>query len=366
MKILQIIDSLPNTSGGARFVVNLSKKLSQRGLEVTVLLIDGKHSHFLQELKEAGIKVIALDVNTKSRYKPKYVRQIAAVIAEYDIVHVHVFPASYLVAFATFLSEKSTPVVFTEHSSFNNRASNFAFRYIEKFVYSRFSKIICLSEQVREFIRVNLNTPSGKLAIIENAIDCEAVFNAVPYTKGELSYSDSDFLLLMSARLSRPKNHNILFEALSLLDSSTKLLVAGDGEMEKELKRKANELMLNDRITFLASRDDIFRLMKAVDINILVSDFEGLSLAALESMSSGKPFIASNVDGLDFVVQDERLLFTNTAENIAAAINRLRNDTEWRKEAAAISLRRSLDFDIEKMVDKYLSVYINSTKEKDV
>ena len=47
--------------------------------------------------------------------------------------------------------------------------------------------------------------------------------------------------------------------------------------------------------------------MKMVDVNILCSNFEGLSLAALEAMASGKPFIASNVEGLDFVVKNKNL-----------------------------------------------------------
>lgn len=99
--------------------------------------------------------------------------------------------------------------------------------------------------------------------------------------------------------------------------------------------------------------------MKAVDVNILVSNFEGLSLAALEAMSSGKPFIASDVEGLDFVVKDSRLLFKNNPNDISKAINKLRDEPEWFIEASELCKSRASEFDIRYMVEEYLEVYRN-------
>ncbi|MDQ0478167.1 glycosyltransferase [Chryseobacterium sp. MDT2-18] len=364
MKVLQIIDSLPATSGGARFVVNLVKKLAERNIDCQLLLIDGAKSHFLDELNLANIKIISLDDGVKNRYRFKYIRKIAYFMTDFDLVHVHVFPSSYMVAAATLL-KKDVTVVFTEHNSYNRRATNWVFKLIEKFVYSRFNKIICLSDQVLKFVTQNLSIPLENLCIIENAIDTHAVINAVPYSKKELGYENSDWLLLMSARFTLQKNHKVLIEAMCLLPEDVKLLLAGDGILKEELEMQVYKLGLTDRIQFLGSRKDVFRLMKSVDINVLSSNFEGLSLAALEAMTVGKPFIASNVEGLDFVVQDPRLLFENNPKSIAMLVSDLINNEQLRKTAVEICAERSKKYDIDVMVDKYIEVYEEVLKKND-
>jgi glycosyltransferase involved in cell wall biosynthesis len=285
--------------------------------------------------------------------------QISRIISGFDVVHVHVFPASYIVAMATFFSRKKNHIVFTEHNSFNRRASHWGFKYIEKLVYSRFKKVVCLSEQVNQFVKKYLNVPEVKLCIIQNAIDYQSVKNAEAYTKGDLGFSKKDFILLMSARLSPQKNHGQLLKAMTLLSDDIKLLLAGDGELRNVLQFEIFKLGLADRVFFLGSRNDVFSVMKAVDVNILVSNFEGLSLAALEAMSSGKPFIASDVEGLDFVVKDSRLLFKNNPNDISKAINKLRDEPEWFIEASELCKSRASEFDIRYMVEEYLEVYRN-------
>lgn len=356
MKILQVIDSLPPTSGGSRFVANLSKELAARAMKVDVLLVDGKDSHFVNELESNGIHVIKLDINARSRFRIKYILQIARVMKGYNIIHVHVFPASYLVALATFFNA-TVPLVFTEHSSYNRRATHKIFRFIEKIIYSRFKIIVCLSEQVYSFVQKNLNTPASKLRIIQNAIDSEAVNKAIPYSKERLGFKRSDFLILMSSRLDADKRHDLLIEAMTLLEDNVKLIFAGDGVTKSNLQCLVKNLNLTERVVFLGARQDVFRLMKSVDINILASNFEGLSLAALEAMSSSKPFIASNVEGLDFVVNDKRLLFENDSVSIAKMIKSLTEDDAWRAEASKISEDRAKMFNIQEMTNEYIKVY---------
>ncbi len=357
MRILQIIDSLPATSGGARFVVNLTKKLNALGINTTLLLIDGKDSHFVREVLNENVEIISLGYNINSRYNLKYVREVSRIMKNYDVIHVHVFPASYIVALASLVIKKGPKIVFTEHSSFNKRSTHFLFKYIEKLMFSNFNHIICLSNQVYTFIKKNLNIEDDRLSIIENAIDIEVIKNSLSYSKKDLGFKEDDILVLMSARLDNPKNHEVLFRAFCYLPNNFKLLVAGDGTLHEKLVELSIQLKLEDRIIFLGSRNDIFSLMKSVDINILCSNYEGLSLAALEAMASGKPFIGSNVEGLDFVINDQRLLFDNSPKDISKIVIDLINDKQWYNEAIIISLKRSKQFDFEKMTKRYIKVY---------
>lgn len=356
MKILQVIDFMPQTSGGARFVVNLAKALKLKGCDVDVLLIDGKPSHFTSELLEAGIKIISLNENI-NRFNLKYSFQISKYLEKYDVVHVHIFPSSYQVAIASFFTSNSAPIVFTEHNSFNRRASNPVFKYIEKFVYSRFDHIVCLSQQVLSFVDSKLKINHSKLSIIENAVDVEAINLAPVFNKVDLDYKESDFLLLMSARFTSQKNHEVIIESLRKLPEEIKLIFAGDGVLMNKMKELVELYNLNNRVSFLGSRSDVLSLMKTVDVNVLASNFEGLSLAALEAMSTGKPFIGSNVDGIDFVINNKDYLFNNNANELADLILKLYKDQLFYQKAANDTYERSKNFDIHVMTDKYLEVY---------
>lgn len=356
MNILQVIDFMPETSGGARFVVNLVIQLKRKGLKVDVLLIDGSSSHFIDELYENNINVFFLDRNV-NRFNPKYGFMISNYIDKYDVVHVHIFPSSYQVALAKILNKNSAPIVFTEHNSFNRRASNPLFKYIEKFIYSKFDHVVCLSEQVFSFVKKNLKVNNNKLTIIENAIDSKKIYQALPMDRKQLQLSDFDFVLLMSARFTTQKNHKVVIESLKILPEKIKVLFAGEGVLLDVMKELVVSYNLEDRVQFLGSRSDIFSLMKMVDVNILASNFEGLSLAALEAMSTGKPFIGSNVEGLDFVINNKDYLFENNSDSVSKLILRLYEDHEFYKQASVDTFSRSQDFDIDVMANKYLNVY---------
>ena len=71
---------------------------------------------------------------------------------------------------------------------------------------------------------------------------------------------------------------------------------------KKTLSFKVNalniELNVSDRVHFLGVRTDVPTLLKAADIVVMSSHFEGLSLSNIEGMAAGKPFVASDVDGI--------------------------------------------------------------------
>lgn len=88
------------------------------------------------------------------------------------------------------------------------------------------------------------------------------------------------------------------------------------------------------------------------------SHIEGFGLAAVEGMSVGKPFIASDVDGLNDVIRGAGLLFRHGDDKqLAELITPLINDKELYNKAANQCLERAKQYDISKMVDGYMAVY---------
>ena len=96
---------------------------------------------------------------------------------------------------------------------------------------------------------------------------------------------------------------------MAQLSESYRLQLVGNGPRLTELEALVQKLRLADRITFLGNRTDIPELMETSDVMVLSSHWEGLSLSSIEGMASGRPFVASDVDGLREVVQGAGVLF---------------------------------------------------------
>ncbi len=88
------------------------------------------------------------------------------------------------------------------------------------------------------------------------------------------------------------------------------------------------------------------------------SHFEGLSLSSVEGMSVGKPFLASDVDGLREVVKDAGVLFPHSdAEALAQEIRMLDADPTYYRNVAEACRKRASQYDISTMSRNYMNVY---------
>jgi len=111
-------------------------------------------------------------------------------------------------------------------------------------------------------------------------------------------------------------------------------------------------------VRFLGLRTDIPNVLRAADVIVMSSHWEGLSLSNVEGMSAHKPFISSDVNGLKEVTKGYGLLFPHEdAKVLAEEINRLVCDETYYNEIAERCYNRALEFDISKTVNGYNHVY---------
>ena len=86
------------------------------------------------------------------------------------------------------------------------------------------------------------------------------------------------------------KNHEFLidlFYEISLKQDNSILLLVGDGELIDRIKNKVKELKLEDKVLFLGFREDIDKLMNAMDYFLFPSLYEGLGIVTIEAQTSG-------------------------------------------------------------------------------
>jgi glycosyltransferase involved in cell wall biosynthesis len=132
----------------------------------------------------------------------------------------------------------------------------------------------------------------------------------------------------------------------------------GDGDRRGELEDLVRSLGLNKMVRFWGIRGDVPSLLKSSDVVVMSSHFEGLSLSNIEGMSVGKPFIASDVDGLHEITYGAGLLFVHGDDRqLADLIVQVTTDKELYNKVAMLCLERARQFDISRMVAGYVGVY---------
>ena len=362
MRILQVITSL-DMGGAETLVVNLIPRLQALGNTVDLCIFNGKETPLTHRLKKVSpqTKIYALGHGV---YNPLYILKLIKIMRNYDIVHTHNSSPQLFVAIASLFSH--TNLVSTEHNTSNRKRNWMWYRPIESWMYGRYDHVICISkiaeDKLREYMGGEwLDKSSNKykmITTINNGIDVGAISKAIP-CKELLDLKENRKAILMVAGFRKQKNQDTILRALAELDKDNfEVWFAGIGERMEEVKLLSKSLKISDRVRFLGLRTDIPNVLRAADIIVMSSHWEGLSLSNVEGMSAHKPFIASDVNGLREVTKGYGILFPHEdAKSLAEEINHLANDEAYYNEIAERCYKRAIGFDIYNMVNGYNTVY---------
>jgi glycosyltransferase, group 1 family protein len=362
MRILQVITSL-DIGGAETLVANLIPRLQALGHIVDLCIFNGMETPLMQRLKEKSpkTKIYALG---SSVYNPLYILKLMKIMKGYDIVHTHNSSPQLFVAIADLFQQ--TKLVSTEHNTSNRKRNWKWYRPIESWMYGRYDHIICISkiaeEKLREYMAgewlIETSNKFKSITTINNGIDVNAISEAVP-CKELLELKENRKAILMVAGFRKQKDQNTILKALTLLDKNKfEVWFAGIGERMEEVQQLAKSLGVDDRVRFLGLRTDIPNVLKAADIIVMSSHWEGLSLSNVEGMSAHKPFVASDVNGLREVTKGYGILFPHEdGKALANEINQLAESDKYYDEVANRCYNRALEFDISKMVNGYNQVY---------
>lgn len=124
--------------------------------------------------------------------------------------------------------------------------------------------------------------------------------------RSEMGLEDADILLLSVGRLVYQKGHEYLIRAVPMILSRfprVKVMICGDGALRAELAAEVSGLNLAGSVSLQGNRSDLNRFLESADIFVLPSRWEGLPIALLEAMGSGLPVVATQVEGVEEVVQ---------------------------------------------------------------
>jgi glycosyltransferase involved in cell wall biosynthesis len=115
-----------------------------------------------------------------------------------------------------------------------------------------------------------------------------------------LGFQAGDFVIGLCSGLRPEKAHGDLLAAIAKLRArgvAAKGLLIGDGPERPAIERTITRLDLQEHVRITGVREDVRAFVSACDVMTLVSRTETFSLAALESMSLGKPLVMSDIGG---------------------------------------------------------------------
>ena len=355
MKILHIITSL-RTGGAERLVTEFALRHSALHDEVEVLLFDGTQTPLVTLLEKREIKVHALGKGPHAMYNPLLLSRLARFLRKhpFDIVHTHNTPCQFLTA----LVPAQTRVT-TEHNTLNRRRNWRWFKPIDRWMYSRYQKIVCVGEETRQTLSDWLDRPEldKRMTVIPNGIDLERIAAATPAEDLE---KQKGYKVLMVSAFRPEKDQQTLIRACKLLPENYHLFLAGGAETP-ENQRILDDCMTlakNSPVHFLGIRSDVPALLAAADVIVLSSRHEGMSLSVLEGMASGKPLIASDVDGMRDLVSGAGLLFSpGDAVKLAALIREVCENPDKARDIAERCQKRAAPYDIAETARQYRQLY---------
>ncbi|MFJ8262594.1 glycosyltransferase family 4 protein [Rummeliibacillus sp. NPDC094406] len=359
MKIVQLILRLDEIGEEQSHLIELVKQLHKNGHQILILTSNEPFIQQIIEIQDLGVELEPLYFMKRKFHLWKDIRAILEVRKRLksfqpDLVAMHSSKAGVIGRIAA--KSLGIPSVFTVHGwSFSegiSKMKRLILEKVEKYLAKHTSKIITVSTYDYQIAL------QRKLVLQEKM---ETIHNGIPTQETTEKTSNNTPLIIMIARFATPKRQDLLIQALAnMQEIPWKLILLGDGPNREQNEKRMNDHNLQARISFLGVRNDAERFLEQADINVLLSDYEGLPLVIIESMRAGIPTVASNVGGVSELIIDQYsgLLVDNNISGIQNAIKLLIKDISLRKQLGDKS--RAIfekHFTIDTMYAKTIQIY---------
>ena len=382
MRILIATDTYyPDVNGAAYFTYRLATILAKRGHNVFVMCPSRSFKNMVSNDKGVtvyGIRSIRIPVYQNFRVSPLFISGIILGAVEEispDIVHIqnHFIIGKRAVSTAKKLG---IPVIGTNHFMPENlvhylHLPKIAEKWLRKFAWRQCVRIF---EQL-DFVTTPTKTAG---ALLKNAgfskdvmpiscgIDLERFkpTNDGLYLKRIFAVPINKPVLLYVGRLDKEKRVDIILRALSdiLRVTSVHLVLAGIGKEKQKLEELTEKLGIQKAVTFtgFVPDKDLQNIYRIADLFVMAGIAELQSIVTMEAMASGLPVVAVNAMALPELVHDGEngyLFSDGDSQMLAEKVIAILSNQTMREQMSKKSLEIIKDHDINKIIEKYESIY---------
>jgi L-malate glycosyltransferase len=168
------------------------------------------------------------------------------------------------------------------------------------------AQILSVSSDLGEYWKTRANPRN--VTVLRNAVDLERVNSSFSpaEAKQRLGIPGDSFVVGIAARLECIKRHDLFIATAKYLAERiprSSFIIAGGGRQKESLQRLILEAGLQERVALLGERNDVYDVLRAMDILLICSDHEGIPMVMLEAMALGVAVVARRVGGMPEVIR---------------------------------------------------------------
>jgi glycosyltransferase involved in cell wall biosynthesis len=306
--IALLYDSVLNIGGVESHLLSILEKRDPSRYGFVV--ISDASQNFREKVQALSAEIIS--INRRHPLNPFTPFILARILRRknIDLIHAHSPIASLWGRIAAFLLK--IPFIVTVHlpvdqyhgemQTIRSRLGRKIYTVLDHWLNHRqvfTRKIIYVAEQVYEREIAEGHSPDNRSILIPNGVDLSRYAHIDRETaRGHFNLLPNTKIVVFVGRLDEQKGVDILIQSVidvNLQDIDFRLWLIGGGPLRDDLQDQVHNLGLSDIVTFWGYQDEIPLFLKASDIFVLPSRYEGMSFALLEGMAVGLPCVVTQV-----------------------------------------------------------------------
>ena len=345
-------------------IINVTNGLPTEKYRVSICALDSSET-FSERIRQPGFETHLLPKTGTGIDWPlvwKLSRKLKKIDA--DVVHSHNWSSFIYAVLAANLA--GVPAIHGEHGKNPSEVDGDGKvkSWTKSMLGRRVRRVVTVSKAIAAEWGA-LGIPQDRIRWIHNGVDVERFRprNDSAEQRRRFGLPQDGILIGSVGRLDALKNYQTAIEALALIPKAPvcRLALLGEGVEGANLKRRAEELGVADRVFLLGRRSDPENFLAALDIFVLPSKTEGMSNVVLEAMASGLAVVCADLPSHREVLEEGKeglLVLPCTAENLAAALTRLVAEPAQRRPIAEAAREKIVrEFSLERMVTNYEKLY---------
>lgn len=308
-RVLHVTEML-QAAGIESFIMNTYRNIDRNKVQFDFFVTRDEKEFYDDEIQSLGGKKFVVDIDKNINVFARVIKEsieLKKVLKneKYDIVHIHTgtpLRIFYLIAakfgkVKTRIYHSHSAEVLGPHAMIGTK--KIIFKILKHFFEYVGTDFFACSNAAAEWMYSSKLISNNSVEVVYNGIDLKRFeFNKdIRYDYRKKLGIENQFVIGHIGRFEEQKNHTFLidiFNEIYISDSSARLLLIGKGDLEQEIRDKVVQYGLNDAVTFLGVRDDVNKIMQAMDVFLLPSNYEGLPVVGVEAQAAGLKMISSD------------------------------------------------------------------------